>query len=809
MEDVPVRKISKHGRAVTGWASALVFLVASGPLSASTWPGLRGPNHDGSIDAQLFGGESASLEIGWKVDLGSGYSAVVVADGKVLTQFADGDADYLGAFDAASGAELWRYRFADTYVGHDGSHDGPIATPWVDGERVYGLGPFGELFAVALADGKELWKTHLVKDHEATKPHYGFTSSPVAADGVVVVQIGAGEGKSVAGFKATTGELLWTAGDDAINYQSAILMEVGGVNQVVSAGAANVVGIAPTDGTVLWSFAHGGDESAMGGGSLIPVPAGDGRLFLANKSDASTMLQIEKGSDGYAVKELWSNGSLKQSYVQPVVHNGYIYGISGRILTCVDAATGERKWRSRAPGDGFPTRVGDHLVIITKPGSLHVVDASPEGFSEAASLELFEDHSWSAVAFADGHLFARSMAQLARIDVAGQGTEVAAADPEAAASWLGGTHFGAFLRDVEAAEDKKAVVDAFMASQKSFPIVEASGAVHFVYRGASEDVGIVGDMVGFRREDPMTRVPGTDLFHYSILLEPGAAVAYGFLPDYEGNATGNASADPLNEQKESSLFGEVSWFSMPAFETADYLGEADEASRGRLDTVEWESAAYEGAKQSVQVYVPVGYDGGEARYPVIYVQGGQGALENGYQAALDNLIADGDMAPVLAVFVSPSGDPRRGPDPNYPKMLTEELIPKIDATYRTVAERMGRASVGTGRGANPAFMIAFNHGDLFGKVGGQSLTLLDPQPLLDVVGPAADRPFVIYQEWGTYHLRSPHEAWDMAESNRRIWQELRAKGHRPAGGEVPEGFGWQCWKHRTDDMLGALFPAGG
>ena len=40
--------------------------------------------------------------------------------------------------------------------------------------------------------------------------------------------------------------------------------------------------------------------------------------------------------------------------------------------------SGEIQWRSRKPGDGFPTLVGEHLVIITKPGGLHVVEATPE-----------------------------------------------------------------------------------------------------------------------------------------------------------------------------------------------------------------------------------------------------------------------------------------------------------------------------------------------------------------------------------------------------------------------------------------------
>ena len=73
---------------------------------------------------------------------------LAVGEGRVVAMFADGDADLLAAFDPESGDELWRYRIADTYRGHDGSHDGPISTPLMAGDRVYGLGPRGHLFAV-------------------------------------------------------------------------------------------------------------------------------------------------------------------------------------------------------------------------------------------------------------------------------------------------------------------------------------------------------------------------------------------------------------------------------------------------------------------------------------------------------------------------------------------------------------------------------------------------------------------------------------------------------------------------------------
>ncbi len=782
---------------------ALVVVCTAGvpDAAADGWPGFRGAGRDGKVaDARLFEGEVGSLTIGWKRPLGPGYSALAVADGRLVTMFGAGEEDVLAAFDVETGDELWRYRIGEAYRGHDGSHDGPISTPLIAGGRVYGLGAWGHLFAVDAAGGQEIWATHLVDDYGSKKPYYGFTTSPLMADGVLVVQLGGEGGKAVAGFDPDDGEVLWTVGDDTIEYHSPVVATIGGRQQVVAAGKDNLWGLEARTGEVLWSYRHEGDDRAMGGFTIVPVAAGEDRLFLMNKIDSSVMLQVVAGKDGYEIEELWSGNGIKQSYVPPVYHEGYLYGMNNRIFTCVDAVTGEVEWRSREPGDGFPTMVGDQLVIMTKPGSLHVAEASPEAYHEVARIDLFEEHSWSETAFASGRLFARSMGHLARIDPA-------AVSPGGAedASRIARTQFGSFLEQVLRSADKNTAIDAFLAEQTSFPIVDDDGAVHFVYRGGAEDVGIVGDMIGYRREDPMTRVDGTDLFYYSTRLEPNAALTYGFIPDF-----GEPVADPLNPRAAESLFGDVSWFAMPAWQTPDFLDEAGPSRQGRLESFEWESKVREGQKRSAQVYLPAGYDDAPPgrRYPVLYVHHGRDALEAGrMKNALDQLIGR-SVRPLIAVFVIPhEEDPRADlrDAEGYTAMVVEELVPAIDGKYRTLAEPMSRASVGSGRGANVALFAALTRPDLFGRTGVQSATF-DAVEVDELVKSADEQPLVIYMEWGTYHLRSPHEAWDLARENRKIWTMLRERGHRPAGGEVPEGYARSCWNGHTDELLTAIFP---
>lgn len=416
-------------------------------------------------------------------------------------------------------------------------------------------------------------------------------------------------------------------------------------------------------------------------------------------------------------------------------------------------------------------------------------------------MKVFEDHSWSAPAYANGHLYLRSMSQLARIDpTAGEG------DAEGTnVDWVAATAFGQFLADVENASDKSAAIDAYLAAQSSFPIIEDSGAVHFVYRGKGQDVGIVGDMIGFRREDAMTRVADTDLFHYSTRLEPNAAVSYGFIIDYE-----EPIADPRNDAVAEGLFGEVSWFAMPSWTAPDFVADAEPSRQGKIEDYEWESQMGDEAEtRKASIYLPAGYaSDGERRYPSLYFFDGGDAIENGsVKNVLDNLLGE-RVQPVIAVFVYTDPETQGGElwEPSqYIEMIATELVPAIDAKYRTLDEPSARAAVGSNNGGDAALLGGFVHPELFGRVGSLWPVIFGPE--LAKIMPRADKqPLVVYHTWGTYHIRSPHEAWDQVAENRVFFQKLRESGYRPAGGEVPEGVGWPFFDRYTGDMLVALFP---
>lgn len=786
-----------------------LLCLSSFAFANNDWPSLRGPLQNGRVDGGNFAETEGALAVAWRATIGPGYSAVTVVNGKAVTLYSDGKQDLAISFDANSGKELWRYKIADTYKGHDGSHDGPIASPVVADGRVFGFGARGHLFALDHATGKQIWAINVAEKMGAQSPFYGFGASPVVSGNVLILELGAKENKAIAAFDVATGQLKWTLGDDIISYQTPIAIKFNGKDQVVAVGNKKLFGIDSAAGKILWEYAHQADDRAMTAESMIPVPGDEGQFLLKNKMDSSTLIKLVNGADGkISVEPVWTAAVFKASYTPPVFYDGYFYGYNSRILTCVDAKNGELKWRSRPPGDGLLIIVDGNLVVQTKEGALHVAKATPEGWTEKAQLDLFPATSWTAPSFANGSLYARSQGEIARLEWKPKTGNMDAATSAPVIS--AGSRFEKFLADLNSSTDKKAAVDQFMSSVSSFPIIEWPDQVHFIYRGDATDMGISGDMIGDRREDPMKRVPGTDLFYYSIRLEPDARINYYFVKNYEEKIP-----DPRNSRLTYDFRSAPnSWVSMPSWKEPSFLDDASEEQRGRLETKELKSKTRPGGSIQYEVYVPAGYEKGNERYPSIYLFDGPSAKSVGMVVnSFDNLMGV-SARPAIVVLI---GDIKTGEKPledeieefnAQDNMVATELVQTIDANYRTIADQSSRAIVGSGFSSLDALFITFTHPGLFGGLACQSTFLMEQivEPLKKEIRTGNEQPLRMYMDWGLYDLRATREGWDTVKANREFNAYLRSKGYYPAGGEFHDSSGWSSWRNRTDRWLTALFP---
>ena len=143
------------------------------------------------------------------------------------------------------------------------------------------------------------------------------------------------------------------------------------------------------------------------------------------------------------------------------------------------------------------------------------------------------------------------------------------------------------------------------------------------------------------------------------------------------------------------------------------------------------------------VYTPPAYDKDcTTRYPVLYLQHGMGENETGWSAQgkanliMDNLIAEAKAKPFIIVMDNsarrmPGAAPRNNPAGQRPagggglqgvadgfmQILIEEIIPMIDANYRTLPNRENRAMAGLSMGGMQTRVITLAHPELFGYVG--------------------------------------------------------------------------------------------
>ena len=478
--------------------------------------------------------------------------------------------DVVVSLSADTGSEQWRTPVGPTFPARDGSTGGPVSTPAIAGGTVFALGPHGNLVALRASMDDLLWKRDLIKEAGATEPQWGFTTSPLATGGKVIVLTGGSH--AVTAFDARSGKTVWQTGSDVASYQSPMLVRIGGRELVVVGGDQFLFGLDPADGRELWKYAHGG--TGFYAKIINPVVVGANGLLLTYRPDQSVLLRLDSADGPPTVA--WTSRELKLNYGTPVVRGDVVFGYSGGFLTAIDARTGELKWRSRPPGDGFPILVDGHLVIAVKQGQLIVADATADGYKPKATLELFSNLLWTPPSFAEGRIFARdSYEEIAAVDVISSTRLTDAVPAEGRLKGSTGmrrptgtiptgkipaSQFARWVEAVEKSPDPAAKVKAFLEEQKSFPIIEGDRFVHVVYSGDAKDVQLRSDVLPTGAEIPMHRVAGTDLRYTSFDLEPDARVSYQFLP-----SLGETIADPRNPLKATSqnFPGDVSMIFMP------------------------------------------------------------------------------------------------------------------------------------------------------------------------------------------------------------------------------------------------------
>lgn len=392
--------------------AACLWVAAAAP--AADWPQYRGPGRDGvSLETGLVDGwgESGPTEL-WRVPIGAGYSSISVVGDRLFTMDSEGDREFVIAFDAATGGELWRVDVGEMFENDFGN--GPRSTPThVDGV-LYTMSSLGRLSALRAENGDELWRHELRAEFGSILPNWAFTSSPLVLGDAVIVELGGSENRTVGAFDRASGELRWTAGDGDIAYSSPIVVPFNGVTQIVFLTKAGLSAISP-DGEVLWSSEF---VPELGIKPAPPVFVPPDLLFVSASYDAGAkVVRLVAEDASVGVEEVWEDSLMRNHFNGSVAVDGHLCGFDKAFLKCIDAASGEQTWVRRGLGKGSLIKADGKLIVMGERGKLALFAADAAAARELASHQVLTGRCWTQPTLADGRLFVRNGSDMVALDL--------------------------------------------------------------------------------------------------------------------------------------------------------------------------------------------------------------------------------------------------------------------------------------------------------------------------------------------------------------------------------------------------------
>ena len=391
-----------------------LLLIAALALWSEDWPQFMGPSRNGvapgaDVAASWPAGGPPVL---WKKDVGAGFAAPAVAQGKLILFHRRVGKEIVEALDAASGKPVWSFDYPTSYRDDFGFDEGPRGTPAIAGGRVFTFGAEGIVHCLDFASGKKIWSLDTHKAFGVPKGFFGAATSPLVDDGRVLLNAGGANGGVVA-LDAQTGKTLWTATSDEAGYSSPVAATIRGARHALFFTRAGLVDADPASGKVRFQFPWRSRSQASVNAAL-PVVAGDLVFLSASYGTGAVVLDLSSG----APKKLWaSDDALSNHYATSVYREGYLYGYHGRqemgpSLRCVEMKTGKVMWDVDQFRAGSLLLAGDRLLIQREGGELVMAPATAAAFKPSARAQILEATVRAYPALADGRYYARNERQL-------------------------------------------------------------------------------------------------------------------------------------------------------------------------------------------------------------------------------------------------------------------------------------------------------------------------------------------------------------------------------------------------------------
>ena len=427
----------RGGLCAYGFALAWLLCLRSNS-AASDWPQFRGGNHDAistdRLNRQWTGSVTNPV---WRVPVTNCLGSLAVSGGRVFTQtrrsVAGTDQEICVALDAATGAEQWATPVDKAFYpnGGVGFDDGPRTTPAVEGDSVFVLSSYLNLYRLNATNGEVIWQKELLDEYGGTVIAYQNAASPVVENGLIYLNANCGTSTLMA-LHTTDGSLAWRSQNEATTHSTPTLATIQGVRQIIFATQSGLVSLDAFTGKPLWRFSYPFNYSTSIG--ISPVVYQDmvfvGGAHAYNMGSVCMRATLFDGT--WNVASLWFTNNPAAHWMTPVVRDGFLYGQFGiqfqfdspdAQLKCIEMRTGAVKWSVAGFGRCATILVDDHLVSLTERGQLVLIKPDTNAYNELGRFTAIPNYNdasnkcWNGPAVSDGRVFVRSTAFVASFDL--------------------------------------------------------------------------------------------------------------------------------------------------------------------------------------------------------------------------------------------------------------------------------------------------------------------------------------------------------------------------------------------------------
>jgi outer membrane protein assembly factor BamB len=391
----------------------LLLVLAALPLAAQDWPQWRGPNRDGATGSFR---EPASwpqtLVQRWKIEAGAGYATPLLVGDRLYLFAREGEQEVMSALDASTGKLIWRTGYDMPFqpmraAARHGA--GPKSTPAYANGRLFSLGMTNIVTAFDAATGKQLWQRPATK----AQPMYHTAMSPIVEDDTVIVHVGGPGGAALTALDVRTGESRWAWTGDSPAYGSPIVVDLGGVRQLVTFTHQYLVGVNVRNGNLLWRrpFRTPSDTTAQ-----TPILYRD-TIIQNGRENGVTAFRVLQRGGAWITEDVWQTKDVSLHLSNGVVADGVLYGLShlnaGQYFA-LDLDKGVVLWKSepRQAENAAIVRAGNAVFSLEDDAELIVMRADRTAMSVLRRYDVADGATWAQPAIAAGRIYVKDVDSL-------------------------------------------------------------------------------------------------------------------------------------------------------------------------------------------------------------------------------------------------------------------------------------------------------------------------------------------------------------------------------------------------------------